>query len=524
MPFFDFHLHPTLKTMFSQDSSKTDPWQKINVKAIPWVLRWCSDFEFILCSQSNFAQLISSGCNIVCIALFAPERGMTTDKFLNSQAKGTLSKYLDPAELDRINLPTTRPYQLVLEDLEKVLLNPGRFGITDKKVVLLKKGVAYNPADASSVYVVFTIEGMHSLANTFDKSAITADSVIANLDDLTKHRGYPIISVNLTHLEQYPFCNHAFGILFVNSEDFKPKEKEISEEGIKIVRECYKRGIMIDMKHMSLGARRVLIEDLRERGDIKDIRQPLVCTHAGFTGLSYNDIPDYVEYKDGKKKGYSYLLWGKPKLYGNKTAMTAFNPSSINLYDEDIIAILRSGGMIGLSLDKRILGFSEANNRPDALNDLAFEEEYFSNLEKRFFITKRRLGKKLDEKYCIITQEVLQGGLVNPEAATYHLCHFMSHVLHLIRVANNNGYDATKALTQVCIGSDFDGMINPVWCCDTVDGLSGFKNDFIREFPDYAKANKKLAPLPAGFDVNIFANQLFFENGKNFVLDRVSKM
>jgi hypothetical protein len=37
----------------------------------------------------------------------------------------------------------------------------------------------------------------------------------------------------------------------------------------------------------------------------------------------------------------------------------------------------------------------------------------------------------------------------------------------------------------------------------------------------FAHANRHEVSLPAGFDINKFADQLFFENGKNFVLNRL---
>ncbi|MEO8771250.1 MAG: hypothetical protein ABI402_14240 [Ferruginibacter sp.] len=518
MPFFDFHLHPSTKGMFSQDSSKTNPWQTIDIKSIPWAIRWCSDFQYIIGSQSNFSQLVNAGANIVCIAVIAPERGITEDTFINKQAKGTLSRYLDPVELEIINNLDTSPYRMILDDLKNVIMNPGRFGITDKKIILLNKGVNYDIHDHSSIYVTFTVEGAHSLGNNFDKEKITATDVLHNLDDLIQ-QGFPILSINLTHLEQYNFCCHAYGILFVNSENFKPVQKEVTEAGIDIIKGCYQRGIMIDMKHLSLGARRFLVENLRKQADVQSVMQPLICTHAGFTGISYKDIPDYIEYKAIKNAAYSYLLWNKPKLYQSNT-FTSFNPSSINLYDDDILAILQSGGMIGLSLDKRILGYSEPSTMPDALNDLVFEEEYISNQEKQYFITKRSLGNKMNEEHCITTQEVLEGGSVNPEVSFYHLCHFMSHVLHFIKVATDNNYDIKKALTQICIGSDFDGFINPVWCCPTIESIGDFKIKFSKEFPGFARSNRDVVKLPADFDILQFTNQLFFENGKNFILNR----
>ncbi|WP_315814412.1 hypothetical protein [Paraflavitalea speifideaquila] len=98
----------------------------------------------------------------------------------------------------------------------------------------------------------------------------------------------------------------------------------------------------------------------------------------------------------------------------------------------------------------------------------------------------------------------------------------MSHILHLIKVAGEGGYNVSQALMQVCIGSDFDGLINPVWCCPTIDSINDFKNDFIRSFPRFARANRDKVSLPNGFDVHAFADRLFFINGKEFLLKRVA--
>jgi microsomal dipeptidase-like Zn-dependent dipeptidase len=505
--------------MFSQETAKTNPWTTINPKVIPWILRWCSDFEYILCTQAGLGQLSDVGLNLICVPLYVPEWGIIKDKFLNKQAKGSLSAVLDPVQLEQMTSDTANPYALARKDIDGVLLNPQRFQVQNKKVKPLTADVKYDPNDADTLFVVFTVEGAHTLSDTFDRNKITAANVLQNLDELRTK--YPVISLNLTHLEQYPFCNHAYGILFVTSEDFKPTGNRISAEGATLIKECYKRKIMVDIKHMSLASRRYLIEQLRVQDDFKPINQPLVCTHAGFTGLSYKDIPDYLNFQSQKNKPYASLLWGKPKLYNSTTAI-AFNPSSINLYDEDILAVLQSGGMIGLSLDKRILGYTDPNSRPDALNDLAFEEEFISNDEKDVFLTRRTVGGKMDDSTCITVHEVLEGGEVNPDAAYYHLCHFMSHILHLINVAQRNNYSVEQALKQVCIGSDFDGIINPLWCCPTAESLPDFKKQFISEFPFFAKANKEITPLPSSFDIHQFANQLFFENGRDFVLSRLA--
>ena len=522
MPLFDFHVHPTLKCMFSETDAKTSPWVDIDVKKIHWLLRWCTEFSYILGSQTNLRQLSSDGPDIICAAIFVPERGMTNNKLILKQAEGTLQTYLNPVRLKKINTESLKPYpDLVKEDLD-VLLNAERFGIAGKKVKILSKQTPYNPDDKSSVYIIFSVEGCHSLSSTLDKSRISKDEIIKNIDEIADK--YPLVSVNVTHLEQYPFCNHAYGIQFITNEDFRPTGNRISDDGLAIIRHCYARDIMIDIKHLSLASRRMLIEDVRNRPDFLPILQPLICTHAGFTGLSYKDIPDYmIDFNKVRRKNYSYILWAKRKLYNTLNGlMTAFNPSSINLYDEDIMAIVRSGGMIGLNLDKRILGYTEPDGRPAAMDDFAFDEEYISNAEKGVYLTKRRVGTMVNDFNCITMQEVLEGGEVNPELAQYHLCHFMSHVLHFIRVVQNAGnYDIQQALTQICIGSDFDGLINPVRCCMTVMEINTLKNSFRDNFMFYVRENRELVTLPPGFDIDRFTEQLFFENGKNFILNRL---
>lgn len=518
MPYFDFHVHPTLKCMFSEADAKTSPWIDIDVKKIPWILRWCSEFEYILGSQADLRLLNENKADLICVAIFVPERGMTTNSLILKQARGTLHPYLNPERLDKINNETLKPYpDLVNEDLD-VLFNNARFGVTDKQVVALTKDVEFNPDDTSKTYVVFSVEGLHSLSPTMDKTKIDRETILKNLDELRAK--LPIISINITHLEQYPFINQAYGIQFVADEDFKPTGNRFSNDGLAILRHCYENNILVDLKHQSLATRRMLIEKIRTWPEFQHILQPLVCTHAGFTGLSYSDIPDYLTFQSLNHKNYSYLLWGKPRIYRMLDFVMAFNPSSINLYDEDILAIIKSGGIIGLNMDKRILGYTEADGRTVAMNELAFEEEYISNAEADVYLTKHEVGSKMTDSFCITTQEVLQGGVVNPELAFYHLCHFMQHVLHFIKIAQQTD-DVDKALTQICIGSDFDGIINPVWCCSSVAMLNNFKKEFIKTFMSFAHANRDLVNLPDSFDINKFADQLFFENGKNFVLNRL---
>ncbi|MEO8960561.1 MAG: hypothetical protein ABI325_01685 [Ginsengibacter sp.] len=144
------------------------------------------------------------------------------------------------------------------------------------------------------------------------------------------------MSVNLTHMEQSPLCNQAFGMQFLSNEGFRPTRFKISGDGIRVIKHCYENKIMIDIKHLSLGSRQHLYE-LRNSVVFAGIKQPIVCIHAGFTGISLKEIPDYAfAIRKFPKKGYTVLWQGKPVKYGD-SPRPCFNALSINLYDEDII-------------------------------------------------------------------------------------------------------------------------------------------------------------------------------------------
>ncbi|HTH57196.1 MAG TPA: membrane dipeptidase [Cyclobacteriaceae bacterium] len=517
MPFFDFHLHPTLKSLFSDPPQKLSPWDKLDTRMIPGILRLCTDFPYILQSQANLNQLWNNECHLVCIALYAPEKNLIGSDLILKQADGPMKAYLNKNKLTDIVRGKIKPYDLIVNDDLVTLMHPENFGVLNKKIVPLRRASDYDPNSKDSIYVVFSVEGCHTLSKTGSLASISTADVIANLDDLRSK--FPVIAINLTHMEQSPLCNQAYGMQFINNDAFKPTGRGLSADGAAIVQHCYQNNVMVDVKHMSLMARQQLYS-LRKSPAFQQINQPLICTHAGFAGISTKDIPDYIYYKRSfTSKGYVLLYMGKQWLECS-VPRPSFNTSSINLYDEDIIEILKSDGMIGLSMDKRILGFAD----PDAADvggqhAYPLEVEYISQKEQNLFLSKPDTGRAFENESCIENSEVKEAGAVNPRLGEYHLKHFMAHIIHLIKVSHKAGLDIANTLKQVCIGSDFDGVINPIWICDTTDELVYFKEQFERSFSDFATDCH--VPLPAGFDVLKFSNQLFYENGKEFLFKRL---
>ena len=71
---------------------------------------------------------------------------------------------------------------------------------------------------------------------------------------------------------------------------------------------------------------------------------------------------------------------------------------------------------------------------------------------------------------------------------------------------------------QLCIGSDYDRLINPVWFCQTASNLNEFKS--LSEDNLVAFAKDSNVAFPVGFDAKAFSKRLFYENGRDFILKR----
>ena len=427
MPFSDFHIHPTLKCLFSENDAATgltqlSPWVAIDKSKIPFLLKCCTEFPDIIQSQGNLAQIAATDANLVCVALHMPERAIISDSLVQSATNGPLQAYLQKKRLDELN--NGNPYLILASDGLSTLINALQFGITDKKVIAIAKRSDYNEADNNTLHLVFSVEGCHTLSSALEH--FDANEVTANLEDLRQK--VKVLSVNLTHLQQSDFCNHAFGMQFLSNDKFKPTGNMIANSGVQILRYCYQNKIMIDLKHMSLGARQQLYQ-LRGAPDFAAVNQPLVCTHAGFCGISFSEMPDYIfQQRKFANDGYTVLWQGKPVKYGGISPRPSFNASSINLYDEDIMQILNSGGMIGLSLDARILGYQEYEEETNSRDDFPMETEYISNFETSFFFGSGgtvTLGSAFDNDKVLGWDEIEDGGKVNPAVSVYHLKYFI---------------------------------------------------------------------------------------------------
>ena len=103
-----------------------------------------------------------------------------------------------------------------------------------------------------------------------------------------------------------------------------------------------------------------------------------------------------------------------------------------------------------------------------------------------------------------------------------HLRFLVNNIIHILRVAGNHpAIDINNAAKQICIGTDFDGLINTIDCCKTITGLMQLKKDMRSDLAE------GLTTLNIGADfinADELLDNIFYNNGKNFMLNRVRLM
>jgi microsomal dipeptidase-like Zn-dependent dipeptidase len=421
--FADIHAHVTLKPFNSDD--KPSPWQRIDNVCTGKLAKWMVNATKAVprTSQCHLEGLARGNVRLVCCSLVPLERGMIVIPFINKKKKGDATHACvsgintdhDWAYLKKNDIAYNENLHENIDYLKQYehkthTINGSNFSFEIAKNGAHLQEILKNP---NKIAIVLTIEGGHALSHSLAlKDDSTQNSfkqeIVANTLKI-KLLDTPIFSINLTHFFWNGLCGHARTLngaqmALMNqrphlNDNITPLGKEIvllllDKTTLGANQKPYNR-ILIDTKHLSLAARKWYyryVETQRKKGD----NIPIICSHTGIAGLSWND-KKCMQPDTAAKNKHTYLnIW------------------AINLYDEDILAVYKSNGLIGIMLDKyKLVG---------------------------------DIGKKT-YKNSVAGSEMRR---------TAYIQAIWANFLSAVKAINDK-----KAWDILCIGSDFDGMITP---------------------------------------------------------------
>lgn len=472
MKYIDLHLHPTLKTLLGaeNESERESCWQNVNLVFD----------KNILDSQSSLSQIQNGNVQIAVVSLYALESAF---------AEACLVKLVDLFS-DKVNrqfLENIRDgkksyVRLLGEDLQHLMrsqfVSPEhQFNVMD----------SFDDLQENALNIILSVEGAHSFYQKPVGNPQSEEKILENLRWFKQPLSPRLFYLTLTHLTRSLICTHAYGLKILKRDAFFPRGKGITELGRNIIRTALdnsnNRRILIDVKHMSLQSRLEFYE-LRQQ-EFPDA--PIIASHVGVTGVSYRQMP--IENYKVKRENYVKVRYFQPVGLGN----TRFNPWSINLYDEEIREIVNSGGLIGLSLDQRILGCEDV--QPEFFSKEEFKIEY----QNEYF----------EEKYEDLNDdndavEVL--GIKKRQRKMHQLKHLINNMLHILDIGGK------EAINCICLGSDFDGLIDPIDSCESADQYPQLEKDLIRLIPEMVAETS----LPI-FNATELVHKFMYQNAYNFL-------
>ena len=487
MSYFDLHVHPSLKGSLTSNLRRYNAWNK--VRLFTTFIGILKSLRQTIDSQANLKQL-KKGEVFSVVSFVAIEKAFAGNYVIN---KILASRIVAPLSRQLLNdvISGHRTYFHMFQRDLKHLHDAQKI----KRFNILKK---YNDGDTNIPNVVLSIEGAHCFLES------EKESICKNFSSFKKNPDYRFLHLTLTHLTRQPSCVHCFGVkmkVIVNMMpdiNFRPDPQSlgISSIGKEIIEIAYEESessgkrILIDLKHMSYVSRQQFYEMRNGKWD----HIPLIVSHAGVTGCRFEDAR-IVEIKKGKEPtDCDEVFWCSKQ----SPIKTSFNPWTINLFDNDIEQVIRSKGLIGISADERILGsgriygeymsklevahlnldsrqswqIPDGFRKPDVLTDegkiftgFAGDEEIndilaYEDSEKDRFKSPEDLGGDLlfdiDEVENAEEEESLR------LSGTSHIDYLACNILHILKVGRKAGYSYNETVKCICLGSDLDGLINPI--------------------------------------------------------------
>ncbi len=474
--YVDLHCHPSLKPFGKsfrnkpvgiqglRRSSKKSLWYYDPPSLIDKLINYAIGLTKF--SQSNFTSLAKGGVGIVCVSLYPLEKWFVRNKMKNELildlaanfALGVGDKRIDHIQgIKDYFLDVERQYDFYRQLDGKVIMLPdGKFRYklvrNNQEIEAIRQKEETTNTAIRTICIVVSIEGLHVL-NTGLRKPHNEKEVLENLEKIRNWEYRPFF-VTLAHHFWNHLCGHAeslTGIILKYADQSEGMDKGFTPLGLKVLRRLLDNSdgkrILIDVKHMSPLARQEYYELLRS-GDQRYNDIPIIVSHGACSGLRSPREPQ-VNFRETAEK---------------------LNPVSINFYDEELLLVAKTGGIIGLQLDERRIA-----NKKTLKN------------------TKNSVRRS---KIMHYRSELL-----------------WNQVAHIVKVLDHEGLFAWDNLA---IGSDFDGIIdslNGFWTAEELPYLADFLERHAFNYLKTAEFNTQANNIKA----DEIVNRIMGTNAKAFM-------
>jgi microsomal dipeptidase-like Zn-dependent dipeptidase len=280
------------------------------------------------------------------------------------------------------------------------------------------------------INIITSIEGGHSFNSGLDMNKNTGNEseVLHNVDTVKNWKHRPLF-ITFAHHFYNELCGHArsisIGLLKKNQN--RGLNSGITPLGTKVIQRLLDntdgKRIPLDIKHMSTASRKAYYELLDTTYAHENI--PVIASHGAANGMR------------------SILQWNMTD-YPERAEL--FNNIDINFYDDEIVRIALSNGLLGIQLDERRIGSKKAIRR-----------------SKIYFPNKR---KQLIKKSLLVWRQIE----------------------HMAEVLNKEGLFCWGIQS---IGSDFDGIVDPINGLWTAENIKDLGEELLNHARAYLESHRE---------------------------------
>lgn len=432
----DIHTHPTLRAYNSRFASgQRNIWEKtFNEPPTTPIGRWArlKTKEILKESQANLNNYAQAQARVVFDSLYPLEKG-----FLNYRRVPKLM--LGRKGGDEV-LQAITGYES--HQIQAMRRSKDYFSELMGQYAFLSKGQGSSPCgqhqyrlannwsevqnilrqDDHTIAVVVTIEGAHAfncgLPHTRGYHGPEAKQVLDNIGTAKSWRHAPFF-VTFSHHFYNELCGHTRSLKpaafqAVNQKEglgdgFTPLGTQVAEA---LLSRQNGRRTLLDVKHMSVKARKEYYQLLSKYSKAGD-QVPIICSHTGMN--------EFETMRASKRR--------KDKVRKNRSSY--FHNWAINLSTEEIQIIARSGGLIGLMVDKGLLGSQRTVAAIESMTDAQARKDGFLEL-------------------------------------------VASNIFHAVKAVGN-----PSAWDMLALGSDYDGMIAHIEGYPDASMLPNLRDDLV---------------------------------------------
>ncbi|MBV7269291.1 membrane dipeptidase [Winogradskyella luteola] len=475
--YIDLHCHPSLKPYGKSFKYKPPKQNRLNSgrKNSIWhysppnflerqVNRLLTLTKF---TQTDLTTLAKANCNIVVVSLYPFEKHFLKDKILGfkfiSDALVNLAAGVSQKRIDNLrnhnsyfkDLVDEYDYYLQLNNMAQII-----GGVTFTYRLVNSYTDIENNRNSSTpsrkiISLVNTIEGGHAFETGLHRKKNTADetTVLENIDTVKNWEHKPLF-ITLAHHFYNEICGHARSI------------------SIGLIKKQQNRGLNSDISDLGFKVIDKLLDNSQGKRiliDVKHMSRASRKTYYQLLETIYADenIPIIVSHG---------AINGKLSIEEQDTSDSKlskqFNGADINFYDSEILRIAKSKGIFGLQLDERRIGSKRA---------IRNSRIYWPS-KKRRYSNKSQL--------------------------------IWNQIQHVAELLDKNGLFCWET---VAIGSDFDGIVNPIKGLWTAENIADIKPFLVEKAENYLKGNSLNLQAQNQISALEIIDRLLFTNANIFL-------